>query len=182
MAREKQWISIKALSDVLDEIIARPSEWLQDKELISALRSQGKLAKWESTSRKITGCSLNTLKSSSDAALNDGFAGIDRRRIKALRAIESEDAKNKHPRRGTRLSLEEKIKQQDIKIAALESRNMLLTYIICELQTLTDNAILSCDSEVVALRYKRNLEVIYSKLSACGEDQLVEMARGFDNA
>jgi len=116
---------------------------------------------------------LNTLKSSADTVLNDGFAGMDLRRICAIKAIDLEVVKKLRPKRGSRIALEEKVKEQSIQIAALEARNMTLTYYIRELQSLAADVALSCSSNATKIRHKRNLEVIHTKLSASGENSLV---------
>jgi|TARA_R110002050_G_C8958159_1_gene514020 hypothetical protein len=173
-------LSTQSLNKTLLEVIDKPEIWSENHDLIDSLKSQSKLAKWVSLERNITGCSLNTLKSSADKILNDGFSGIDLRRIGALEAIEQEVAKKLRPKPGTRIALEAKAKEQAVKISALEARNMTLTFFIRELQSIAENAILSSASKESAVRHKRNLDVVHAKLSACGEDSLVVIAELFN--
>jgi hypothetical protein len=173
MTRNERLLSTKSLNNTLLEVIDNPIQWSENHEFIDSLKSQSKLAKWESTDRNITGCSLNTFKSSANNILNDGFSGIDLRRICALEAIERETAKKLRPKPGTRIALEAKVKEQSVQIAMLEARNMTLTFFIRELQSIAENAILSSASKVSAVRHKRNLDVVHAKLSACGENSSV---------
>lgn len=173
MTSNQRWLSTQSLNNTLLQVIDNPIPWLENHEFINSLKSQSKLAKWENAERKITSCSLNTLKSSADSVLNDGFSGIDLRRIGALEVIEREVAKKLQPKPGTRVALEAKIKDQSVKIATLEARNMTLTHFIRELQSIAENAILSSGSKVSVVRHKRNLAVVHAKLSACGENSLV---------
>lgn len=173
MASNQRWLSTQSLNNTLLEVIDKPIIWAENYEFINSLKSQTKLARWESIERNITSCSLNTLKASAEKVLNDGFSGIDLRRIGALEAIEREVAKKLRPKAGTRIALDAKVKEQSVQIAMLEARNMTLTFFIRELQSIAESAILSSASKVSAVRYKRNLDVIHAKLSACGENSSV---------
>lgn len=173
MTSNQRWLSTQSLNNMLLEVIDKPIIWAENYEFINSLKSQTKLAKWESTERNITSCSLNTLKTSADKAINDGFSGIDLRRIGALEAIEREVAKKLRPKAGTRIALEAKVKEQSLQIAMLEARNMTLTFFIRELQSIAEGAILSSSSKLSAIRHKRSVDVIQAKLSACGENSLV---------
>jgi len=166
-------VSTQALNDILRDIINNPETWIENKELMTVLKSQSKLAKWENVELKIIGCSLNTLKSCANKLLSDGFDGMDLRRNNALLAIEREVTKKLLPKPGSRGALEAKVKIQVTQIKALKARNMLLCYHIIELQSLTEDAISSCSSKEVIIRNQRKLSVIHSKLSAYSENDLI---------
>jgi hypothetical protein len=173
MSSNIRLLSTRTLNDTLSDIIDNPKNWLKNKGLISALKSQRKLAKWEDVELRIRSCSLNTLKTSANRVLSDGFDGMDARRIKALSKIEKETTKGLAPKPGSRTYLEAKVKLKTTQIAVLEARNMTLTYYIRELQSLIENGIHSCSSQEVRIRNQRQLEIIHAKLSASGESSLV---------
>jgi len=164
-----RWISTQALNDTLNDVIDNPSAWIKNSDFFYTLKSQGRLAKWENSEYKIISCSLNTLKSSADNVLDDGYTGLDLRRIKAISAIENEIAKEHKPKRGTRVELEERVKEQASHISALEARNMTLTYYIRELQVLANVAIQSDGSRASIISYQREMDVIHTKLAFSGE-------------
>lgn len=164
-SNERRWLSTKAVNDLLIEVIEEPAKWLKNNELIKALKSQGKLAKFENKERSIYPCSLNTLKSSADDVLGDGFVGLNLRRTNALKILERESFKKQRPKRGSRVALEELVREQALHVTTLEARNMILTYLIKELQSLAIEAIYSDCSEATIKRQERNLEIIQSKLA-----------------
>jgi len=179
-SNDPRWISTEALNDILNDVIDNPSKWIKNADFIYTLKSQGRLAKWENTERKIISCSLNTLKSSADDVLDDGYAGLDLKRINAISAIEDEVAKEHKPKRGTRVDLEARVKEQASHISALEAHNMTLTYYIRELQVLANVAIKSDGSRASIIRYQRELEVIHTKLAFSGESDLVTQPETVD--
>ena len=166
-------LSTISLDTLLTEVIDNPAVWASNTDFINVLKSQSKLASWEDIERKIAKCTLNTLKASADKVLNDGFPGLDRRRIGALKLLEKEAAKEFRPKRGTRAHFELKVKEQSEQIAALEARNMTLTYYIRELQVLASNAMYYSKSEAVKIRHQRELDLIHIKLSSCSEASLI---------
>ena len=172
---ERRRKSTEALNHLIKEVIEKPSEWIEDTAFIVVLKSQGRLAHFESAERKIHSCSLNTLKSSADEVLDDGFVGLDLRRINALKEIEWEISKEQRPKRGSRAALKERVNHQAKFIVALEARNMTLTYYIRELQSLANEVIYSKASKAALVRLERSLEVIHSKLSFSGESELTTL-------
>lgn len=165
--------SVLALDGLLVDVIKAPGKWIHNEELISSLKVQGKLAKWSSNELGIKSCSLNTLKTTADLVLNDGFLGLNKKRSSASLAIENELNKTKKPKNGTKLQLGGKVKEQASKISLLEQRNMLLTYIVKELQSLSINYANKSKSESSLEKFERELEYIHKKLSYIGESDLI---------
>nr|MBF4401627.1 hypothetical protein [Vibrio anguillarum] len=66
---EKNQTKILETEKLLREIITTPTEFKNDEELLKALKSQSGIAKYQNQERNITSCSLNTVKSISEALL-----------------------------------------------------------------------------------------------------------------
>ena len=85
---EKNQTKVLETEKLLREIITSPFEFKDDEELMKALKSQAGIAKYQNQERNITSCSLNTVKSISEALLERGFLSIDELRINAKLAVE----------------------------------------------------------------------------------------------
>ncbi len=165
--------SIYALNRLLKDVISNPGEWIDNTDLIASFKAQGKLSKWSDAKLGIIPGALNTLKTTAEDLLDDGFAGLDRKRINALLAIEREISKNSRPKSGSKLQLEEKIKEQASQVTLLEQRNMTLTYFIKELQTLAVKYASQGNSVAYRAKCQRELQIIQAKLSFTGEYDLI---------
>ncbi|MFA0520523.1 hypothetical protein AB4501_26590, partial [Vibrio sp. 10N.222.55.E8] len=86
---EKNQTKILETEKLLKEIITAPTEFKNDEELLKALKSQSGIAKYQNQERNITPCSLNTVKSISEALLERGFLSLDELRINAKLAVEA---------------------------------------------------------------------------------------------
>ncbi len=86
---EKNQTKILETENLLKEIITAPTEFKDDEELLKALKSQSGIAKYQNQERNITSCSLNTVKSISEALLERGFLSLDELRINAKLAVEA---------------------------------------------------------------------------------------------
>lgn len=134
MNQEKNQLKVFKTRDFLKEIISSPKSFLEDKELLKQLKSQGGLAKFESQERNIEPCALNTFKANADEVFGGGFDEIDRMRKNAVNAIEFE-IKGKKSRKGntsTQTGQKQRISEQKKEIEALQRENMLLTAFLCE--------------------------------------------------
>lgn len=87
--------SIINLDALLTDVVADAPSYLSDRELWSALMSQGALAKYKNLNLRIEPVSLNTLKRKSNELLEAGFPGLDGLRVKAREILETEAAKVK---------------------------------------------------------------------------------------
>lgn len=86
---EKNQTKVLETEKLLKEIITTPAEFKDDEVLMKALKSQSGIAKYQDQERNITSCSLNTVKSISEALLERGFLSLDELRINAKLAIEA---------------------------------------------------------------------------------------------
>lgn len=78
--------SLKALKQLISELVADPVPFNPENQVHAALRSQGSLARFESTSFQICPSSINTIKRNADLTLEGGFAELDELRRAALNA------------------------------------------------------------------------------------------------
>lgn len=69
------------------QILSSPDIFRADETLKLALKSQGKMAKYQNVEQGINTLSLNTLKSLSDQLLEGGYAELDKLRINARNAL-----------------------------------------------------------------------------------------------
>ncbi|WP_278380788.1 hypothetical protein [Pseudoalteromonas distincta] len=103
---------------LLKEIITTPANFIHNEKLQIALKSQGRFAKFDFPEYEILPCSLNTLKTASDALLNRGFIELDELRANAIIAIEKAKVStvaNTKTRTGLKY-----------KVAELKEKNLIL--------------------------------------------------------
>tara|TARA_Y100000588_G_scaffold307852_1_gene332187 strand:+ start:735 stop:1262 length:528 start_codon:yes stop_codon:yes gene_type:complete len=134
---EKNQTKILETEKLLKEIITAPTEFKNDEELLKALKSQSGIAKYENEERNITSCSLNTVKSISEALLERGFLSLDELRINAKSALENVH-QNEQMSRGnkqTKAGLELQIKDLKSELDAAQRSNSLLTAMVIELRS-----------------------------------------------
>lgn len=132
-ALEKNQQKILETRTLLREIIQNPKKFATSEPLRKALKSQMGLAKFEDEGRGIVSCSLNTVKSTSEALLDRGFLELDELRNNARDAIDeliSDEKTNK----ATRTGLMHKVKQLELQLEVTQKSNFLLTSIIGEMR------------------------------------------------
>ncbi|MEZ9997170.1 hypothetical protein AB4428_02520 [Vibrio lentus] len=134
---EKNQKKILETEKLLREIITTPAEFKNDEELLKALKSQSGIAKYQNEERNITSCSLNTVKSISEALLERGFLSLDELRIKAKLAIEAVhlDEKASKGNKQTVVGLKHKVAELESELDAAQRSNSLLTVVVSELRS-----------------------------------------------
>ncbi|EMI4516802.1 hypothetical protein V6560_004421 [Vibrio parahaemolyticus] len=134
---EKNQTKILETEKLLREIITTPTEFKNDEELLKALKSQSGIAKYQNQERNITSCSLNTLKSISEALLERGFLSLDELRINAKQAIEAahHDEKASKGNKQTVVGLRHKVAELESELDAAQRSNSLLTAMVSELRS-----------------------------------------------
>ncbi|EOX4439155.1 hypothetical protein J4H18_19075 [Vibrio alginolyticus] len=134
---EKNQTKILETEKLLREIITTPAEFKNDEELLKALKSQSGIAKYQNQERNIKSCSLNTVKSISEALLERGFLSLDELRINAKLAIEAErlDEKTSKGNKQTVVGLKHKVSELESSLDAAQRSNSLLTVMISELRS-----------------------------------------------
>jgi hypothetical protein len=152
--KERNVNSVSRLVSHLKKVIATPKDFINDESLISALKSQGALSKYECANLEIYGTSINTVKRIAESTLEDGFETINLLRIAAIRSImaakENGDSKEKTSKSG----LSNSLKQRDANIQLVKE----------DLFTLT-----------MALRKSMNHSANYAKQS--GKPDLIELQK-----
>lgn len=133
---EKNQTKVLETEKFLREIITYPAEFKNDEELMKALKSQSGLAKYQNQERNITSCSLNTVKSISEALLERGFLSLDELRINAKLAIEAVHHNEKASKRNrqTVVGLKHKVAELKSELDAAQRSNSLLTVMVSELR------------------------------------------------
>lgn len=134
---EKNQTKILETEKLLREIITTPAEFKNDEELLKALKSQSGIAKYQNQERNITSCSLNTVKSISEALLERGFLSLDELRINAKLAIEAahHDEKASKGNKQTVVGLKHKVSELESELGAAQRSNFLTLVIISELRS-----------------------------------------------
>ncbi|EOI6448232.1 hypothetical protein ACMU9P_003394 [Vibrio parahaemolyticus] len=134
---EKNQTKVLETEKLLREIITSPAEFKDDEELMKALKSQSGIAKYQNQERNITSCSLNTVKSISEALLERGFLSLDELRINAKLAIEAahHDEKVSKGNKQTVVGLKHKIAELESELDAAQRSNSLLTVMVSELRS-----------------------------------------------
>ncbi|MGR5120871.1 hypothetical protein ACPV5W_19300 [Vibrio astriarenae] len=134
---EKNQTKILETEKLLREIITAPTEFKNDEELLKALKSQSGIAKYQNQERNITSCSLNTVKSISEALLERGFLSLDELRINAKLAIEAahHDEKASKGNKQTVVGLRHKVSELESELDAVQRSNSLLTAMVIELRS-----------------------------------------------
>ncbi|ELA9875815.1 hypothetical protein V4F55_003480 [Vibrio parahaemolyticus] len=134
---EKNQIKILETEKLLREVITTPAEFKNDEELLKALKSQSGIAKYQNQERNITSCSLNTVKSISEALLERGFVSLDELRINAKLAIEGA-LHNETTSKGNKPTVTGlNIQKEELKaeLDAAQRSNSLLTAMVIELRS-----------------------------------------------
>jgi len=134
---EKNQTKVFETEKLLREIITSPVEFKDDEVLIKALKSQSGIAKYKNEKRNITSCSLNTVKSISEALLERGFLSLDELRINAKLAIEAAhlDEKASKGNKQTVVGLKHKVAELESELDAARLSNTLLTLMVSELRS-----------------------------------------------
>ncbi|MNF66538.1 hypothetical protein D3C76_825810 [compost metagenome] len=124
---------VLALEQLLAQVITKPSDFVEDVELQSALKSQAGLA---SLDRVVSAggeqaintypTSLNTLKKYSDECLVGGFNSLNALRIKAIEAFERAERKKEKSNKRTKAGLSLKVEDVESELEMLRQTNYLL--------------------------------------------------------
>ncbi|WP_253664668.1 hypothetical protein [Vibrio sp. Y20_XG_PY13] len=134
---EKNQTKVLETEKLLREIITSPAEFKDDVELMMALKSQSGIAKYQNQERNITSCSLNTVKSISEALLERGFLSLDELRINAKLAVEAAHHNEKASKgnKQTVVGLKHKVSKLESELDAAQRSNSLLTVMVSELRS-----------------------------------------------
>lgn len=134
---DKNQTKVLETEKLFREIITSPAGFKDDEELMKALKSQSGIAKYQNQERNITSCSLNTVKSISEALLERGFLSLDELRVNAKLALEAvhHDEKASKGNRQTVVGLKHKVAELESELGAAQRSNSLLTLMVSELRS-----------------------------------------------
>ncbi len=160
---------VLALERLLAQVITKPSDYMEDSELRSALKSQTGLA---SLDRQVSAgdeagintypASLNTLKKYSDECLIGGFNTLNTLRLKAIEALEYSEHKITKLNKRTKSGLNLKIQTIESQLEILRQTNYILLRALQEALTQIQNI---RDTKDSLLREKWSSDAIASLLA-----------------
>jgi len=123
--RRRDEFAVQALSDLLKHVCNDPAAYLQKQELITALRSQGSLAKYKQDEPAIHAMSLNHQKAISEFVLGS-YLSLDNLRRSAIDALETERTREKRANKVTKIGLAIRVKELEEERLTLLEDLMLL--------------------------------------------------------
>lgn len=133
-AKEINQLKVLNTAELLKKVITEPDNFKSNNVLIKALNSQGGIAKYENEEEEITSCSLNTLKTTSEALLERGFLELNELRLNAKYAIEGAIEGNKANKQ-TKTGLTNTVNKLKDELDIATRSNFLLTTIISDLRS-----------------------------------------------
>jgi hypothetical protein len=129
---EKNKQNVINLKQFLIEIIESPKEILAEMPyILTTLKNQGSLSKYQDKKREIFSSSLNTIKRTADRFIEKGFEEIERLRVLAIHSINKELNKTTISQKVNKEELksvikENKIEQEELKAVHLVLLNQLM--------------------------------------------------------
>jgi hypothetical protein len=133
---EKKLVSLKNIEKILKDIISNPINYLEMKDLQTALSSQGGLARFE-CNLELNGeklivlmSSINTQKRLSASIFKNGYAHIDQLRLNALESINPTSNKETSENRRTKDGLYKTVKGQDKRIEYYQEQHLVWIQIV----------------------------------------------------
>ncbi|OKB66587.1 hypothetical protein BHU62_12010 [Serratia marcescens] len=158
--------SVLARVRYLNSVIQSPAGYLENKDLLAALKSQNGLAKLSVRDFFITPMSLNTLKNRSNDILPGGFITIDNLRRQAEKKLrESTIVKSVTSLSATKQGLRDKIKVQEKIISQLWDEIALVTNIFRESIVLAKQFADKCPDPADQSLFKKRRRELLSMLS-----------------
>tara|TARA_R110001583_G_scaffold1612_3_gene12700 strand:+ start:2723 stop:3289 length:567 start_codon:yes stop_codon:yes gene_type:complete len=134
VTQEINEVTVLKTEELLREIIASPEGFRDNEQLLLALNSQGKLAKYSDESKKIATCALNTMKTIADKLLDRGFVELNELRTSAKDCI-LEAGAEKTENEKTKAGVIRKSKRLESELNNTRRNNFMLSLIIKEQRT-----------------------------------------------
>jgi hypothetical protein len=157
--------SILARVGYLESIIQLPAEHQKNMALLTALKSQGGLAKLSVSETFISPMSLNTLKNRANDLLPDGFASLDHLRQQAAKAIQDSTSVKPASSSITKQDLKDKVKAQERTISQLWDEIALVTNVFRESVTLAQQFAEKCPDPADLNLFKKRRRELLTMLS-----------------
>ncbi|MGQ2965655.1 hypothetical protein [Methylophilus sp.] len=124
---EKNYQSLLALKSLLAEINQHPANYLEQENVLAALKSQGALSKYLDESRGIYPSSINTQKRTAETIIEGGYETVDKLRLAAQLSIEKKFYENKQPKKDSKTGLKATIEHQNEELLLIRNDLLLLT-------------------------------------------------------
>lgn len=157
---EKNYQSLTALKDLLNEIIQFPENFLNQQAVLDALKSQGTLSKFHDPLKGILPTSINTQKRIAESIIDGGYETINKLRTAAQLSIERKYYENKKPKSDSKTGLSAKIEQQNKEILLIRKDLLLLTLAFERSLTQGLNYATKADHATLALCKKQQRELL----------------------
>lgn len=117
--------SLNATLALLRNIITNPDKYRHDDELLDALKTQSRLARYQNPGAGIKGMSLNTFKAIANSDAPGGFSQFDSLRRQALEKLTQFQA-DTGLSDNTQASKKRKLKRLDSDVDVLKAANLVL--------------------------------------------------------
>ncbi|RWX55349.1 hypothetical protein [Photobacterium chitinilyticum] len=166
--------SVLAADKFLREIIQTPADFVADESLRDVLKSQGAFAKYEDTSKCIVPCAKNTQESNADLVLEDGYAGLDQRRINALKALNKAIGKKERPNPETKAGLKLQVKELKQEIEMLKIHNVMMTGLLTDIKDTASNYAERSGSQQLQADWVEQRKKISAKVSFINNKHLLK--------
>lgn len=177
MTKKIRLNSTQSLKQLLEDVIKSPKDFLDNQLLIDSLTAQGKLAAFEDASRGIKKCSLNTLKERAGREFITGFTELDELRNSAKSAIKTAQSIKNKPKPGTKADLKDKKGKLKYELQKVRERNLVMTHFMIQIQRAAEVIVEKLDCEKSKILYRRELEIIHTKLASAGESDFALLLR-----
>ena len=129
---ERNTLALNTLIECLQQIHKAPDKFFENKELITALKSQSSTAALSitfevgETIKSTTPVSLNTLKSYAETNLPTGFDGLNKLRVAALDALEAAGRREQRSNKRTKVGLTLRVAELEQEMSMHQKVNLVL--------------------------------------------------------
>jgi hypothetical protein len=128
--------SLEALIELLRSLISQPHAFVDDQQLFAALRSQGGMAKYSDSSRKISPSSINTLKRIANEHFDGGWKRVDDLREQAFSTLEAIRKSAPRAERNTKAAKDATLTEVKSNLENLQRVNLVMLRVLT--QTIDD--------------------------------------------
>lgn len=161
--RQADLISVKALAELLRQVVDKPGEYVHDAGLQAALSSQGALAKHSAPTASIHAMSLNHQRLVADLALGS-YDTLDALRRAARDALSDARARAKRGNTKTKDGLRARVNELEAEVMLLKQDLALVhrAYDLRCIQARTYAAAASAATQTLCAKEQRELDASFS--------------------
>lgn len=117
---DKNKMEMIKLLKLLKQVVLSPKVYLEDVDLIKALKNQKELSKYENQSCDKVKVSLNTLKNRANENIDGGFKVLDDYRVSALQAIQDQNEQSNKSNTRTRTGLSKRASELSDEVLVMK--------------------------------------------------------------